>query len=206
MKKVIYLAVMAMVAVACGASKNVASEETVKKELTSLDGQKMVQETIQMTDIDITKVLNEDGTKLVERPVKWFAAIGKADNKQVAIEAAQREAQSAVSRVINQMVLDNAKRGNLVNNGKVQQALSSYWEQVSTSIQKACEPYGDVVISYYPATGMYEAIAKVGIRGDKYNAMLNEIQTVKPADLSPEEQKAFIETNKNILDAARGFN
>ena len=207
MKKVIYLAVLAMVAVACGVTKNAAnlSEQPAKKEMTSLDGKKMVQESIKMSGVDMEKVLSDDGTKMIDRPVKWFAGIGKANDKAVAISLAEAEARASISRTLNNMVLDNSKRGNVANNGKVQQALTSYWEQVSTSIQNGCEPYGDAVVSYYPETEMFEAVAKVGIRGDRYTEMLNPAKVEAPAGLSPEEQKQFIEVNKSIMDAARGL-
>ena len=206
MKKVIYLAVLAMVAVACGASKNAATtEETVAAKQTNLKGQEIVTETFVSSGVDMAKTLNEEGTKIVERPFKWFAGIGVADNKQVAKEFAEREAAASVSRTINNAVLDNAKRGTLANNGKVQQALSSYWEQVSTSVQKACEPYGEASITYNQATGMYEVTAKVGIRGDKYAKMLNADITEATKGLTPEERQAFIDENKSILEAAKGF-
>ena len=206
MKKVIYLAVLAMVAVACGAAKNAAnSADDVAAKQTNLKGQEIVQETLVLTGVDMMKTLNEEGTKIVERPYKWFAGVGTADNKMVAIESAEREARASVSRTINNAVLDNAKRGNLVNNGKVQQALASYWEQVSTSVQKACEPYGEAVISYNKATGMYEVTAKVGIRGDRYNKLLNADTTEATKSLTPEERQAFIDENKSILEAAKGF-
>ena len=205
MKKVIYLAVLAMVAVACGASKNAATtEETVAKQ-TNLKGQEIVKETFVVSGVDMIKTLNAEGTKIVERPYKWFAGMFTADNKQVAVENAQREAAATVSRTINNAVLDNAKRGNLVNNGKVQQALASYWEQVSASVQKACEPYGEAEISYNKATGMYDVTAKVGIRGDRYVKLLEADTTEATKGLTPEERQAFIDENKSILEAAKGF-
>ena len=187
MKRVIYLAVLAMVAVACGASKNAATtEETVAAKQTNLKGQEIVTETFVSSGVDMAKTFNEEGTKIVERPFKWFAGIGIADNKQVAKEFAEREAAASVSRTINNAVLDNAKRGTLANNGKVQQALSSYWEQVSTSVQKACEPYGEALITYNKATGMYEVTAKIGIRGDKYVKLLEADTTEATKGLTPE--------------------
>ena len=206
MKRVIYLAVLAMVAVACGASKNAATtEETTAAKQTNLKGQEIVTETFVSSGVDMAKTFNEEGTKIVERPFKWFAGIGIADNKQVAKEFAEREAAASVSRTINNAVLDNAKRGTLANNGKVQQALSSYWEQVSTSVQKACEPYGEAEISYNKSTGMYDVTAKVGIRGDKYVKLLEADTTEATKSLTPEERQAFIDENKSILEAAKGF-
>lgn len=206
MKKVIYLAVLAMVAVACGASKNAATTtEEVAKKQTNLKGQEIVTESFEPSGVDYTKVLNEDGTKLIERPVKWFAGIGIADNKQVAMELAEREAAATISRTLTNAVLDNAKRGTLANNGKTQQALTSYWEQVSASVLKACEPYGKALITYNKTTGMYEVTAKLGIRGDKYVKLLEADTTEATKGLTPEERQAFIDENKSILEAAKGF-
>ena len=112
---------------------------------------------------------------------------------------------ATVSRTLNNAVLDNASRGTLDNNGKTLQALKSYWEQVSASVQKACEPYGEAEISYNKETGMYEVTAKLGIRGDKYAKMLNADTTEATKGLTPEERQAFIDENKSILEAAKGF-
>ena len=93
MKKVIYLAVLAMVAVACGASKNAATTaEEVTAKLTNLKGQEIVTETFVSSGVDMAKALNEEGTKIVERPYKWFAGIGTADNKMAAPNMKQEPA------------------------------------------------------------------------------------------------------------------
>lgn len=146
----------------CGAGKR--SADFSREKGKSLEGDKVMVETVRLHGIDEAEVLNEDGTKLIKMPFKWYAGIGTADNKQVAIELAQREAYATISRVLNNIVQDQAQRGNLANNGKVQQALSSYWEQISVSVQNACEPFGETVIEYNPSTGMYNVTAKVGIR------------------------------------------
>lgn len=171
---------------------------------TSLEGNQVVQETVKLSGIEMAEALNDEGTDLIKRPYKWFAGIGKADNKQVAIELAQREAYATISRVLNNAVIDESERGNVVNNGKVQQALTSHWKQVSLSVQKACEPYGNTTIEYNPNTGMYEATSKVGIRGDRFNKLLNTAGDFKPSDLNAEELEQFIQTNKSIMEAAKG--
>jgi len=101
-------------------------------------------------------------------------------------------------------VLDQAERGNVANNGRVQQALTSHWKQVSASVEKACEPFGNTTIQYNPSTRMYEVTAKVGIRGDRFNQLLNEAGNFKPADLTGKDLDDFIDTNKSIMEAARG--
>lgn len=209
MKEFIYFSsiVLALVLTSCGTSKKTSftpAVESSRTSVTSLEGQKVVSETVKLTGIDMEDALNEDGTGLVKRPYKWFAGIGKADNKQMAIELAQREAYATISRVFNNAVLDKAERGNVANNGRVQQALTSYWKQVSSSIEKACEPFGNTTVEYNPSTRMYEATSKIGIRGDRFNQLLNTAGEYKPADLTGTELEDFMATNKAIMEVAKG--
>lgn len=208
MKKVLLMVATATVLLAsCGTTKQVAmapAVESTRKTTTSLEGQQVVAETVKLTGIEMADALNDDGTDMIKRPYKWYAGIGKADNKQVAIELAQREAYATISRVLNNAVLDQSERGNVANNGRVQQALTSHWKQVSASVEKACEPFGNTTVEYNPSTRMYEATSKVGIRGDRFNQLLNTAGNFKPADLTGEELDQFIQTNKSIMEAARG--
>lgn len=207
MKKNIFIICLAagFALISCGSKKSapVAVESTIKTE-TSLEGNKVRTEVVQLQGIDMSEALNEEGTAIEKRPYKWYAGTGKADNKQVAIELAQREAYATISRVLNNAVLDGAERGNVANNGKVQQALTSHWEQVSQSLIKSCEPYGAVAIEYDPTTRMYSVVAKVAIRGDKFNQLLKTAGDFKPENLSADELEQFIETNKSIMEAAKG--
>ena len=187
----------------CGAGKR--SADFAREKGKSLEGDKVMVETVRLHGIDEAEVLNEDGTKLIKMPFKWYAGIGTADNKQVAIELAQREAYATISRVLNNIVQDQAQRGNLANNGKVQQALSSYWEQISVSVQNACEPFGETVIEYNPSTGMYNVTAKVGIRGDRFNDLLDTAGKIPENELDKDELDEFIDINKSIMEAAKGI-
>ena len=187
----------------CGAGKR--SADFSREKGKSLEGDKVMVETVRLHGIDEAEVLNEDGTKLIKMPFKWYAGIGTADNKQVAIELAQREAYATISRVLNNIVQDQAQRGNLANNGKVQQALSSYWEQISVSVQNACEPFGETVIEYNPSTGMYNVTAKVGIRGDRFNDLLDNAGKIPENELDKDELDEFIDINKSIMEAAKGI-
>lgn len=171
---------------------------------TSLEGEKVQTETLKMQGISMQDALNDEGTAIIQRPYKWFAGIGKLDNKQMAIELAQREAYATISRVLNNAVQDQAEKGSISVNEKVQQALTSYWEQFSQSLIKKCEPFGDVQIEYSPSSKSYTAIAKVGIRGDHYNQLLQTAGDFKPSELSEDELKSFIEANKAIMEAAKG--
>ena len=204
--KTCLLCLIAMMASSCKSSKEaiVPAVESTRTTTTSLEGLQVVSETVKLSGIEMADALNEDGTDLIKRPYKWFAGIGKADNKQVAIELAQREAYATISRVLNNAVLDQSERGNVANNGRVQQALTSHWEQVSASLQKACEPFGNTSVEYNPSTRMYEATAKVGIRGDRFNQLLNTAGNFKPTNLTGDELEQFIATNKSIMEAARG--
>lgn len=209
MKKVLIMVVTmtALLFSSCKTTKKIAVTPAVESTRTttkSLEGEKVVSETVKLTGFEMAEALNDDGTDMVKRPYKWFAGIGKADNKQVAIELAQREAYATISRVLNNAVLDQAERGNVVNNGRVQQALTLYWKQVSASVEKACEPFGNTTIEYNANTRMYEAISKIGIRGDRFNQLLNTASNFKPSDLTGEELEQFIQTNKSIMEAARG--
>ena len=206
MKKVVLFAVSLLVLSSCGTTKSTmapAVESDIKK-TTSLEGQQVMSETVKLSGLEMSEALNDDGTALIQRPYKWFAGIGKADNKQVAIEITQREAYATISRGLNNAVLDESERGNLANNGNVQQAITSHWKQVSTSLQKACEPYGNTTIEYNQSTKMYEATSKVGIRGDRYNQLLQTAGDFKPTDLTGDELEQFIKTNKSIMEAAKG--
>ena len=205
MKKIYFVAIaFAMLLASCGTAKMTPIVEASRSTVTGLDGQQVVQETIKLSGIERADALSDDGTEMIKRPYKWYAGIGKADNKQVAIELAQREAYATISRVLNNAVLDESERGNVANNGRVQQALTSHWQQVSASVQKACEPFGNTSIEYNQSTRMYEATSKVGIRGDRFNQLLNTAGNFKPSDLSGEELEQFIQTNKSIMEAAKG--
>lgn len=161
---------------------------------------------LKLHGIDMVETMSDDGTSMVKRPYRWFAGMAEADVQSVAVEMAQLEAYAVVSRVIENVVIAKAERGRLSNNGKVQQALKSHWEQMSMSIQSACEPFGETEVTYNSATGMYEVIAKVGIRGDRYVKMLDGGKNAQPEGLSRDELKEFVEVNDQIIDAAKGNN
>lgn len=203
MKKLINMMLGASLVLAmasCGSSNKAVSHEpdsndneetiVVKKETTS--------------GIIMVDGLSEDGTKIVQVPYKWFSGKGKANLEQVAITLAQQEAYAEISRVFNNIVSDRAERGNLVNNGVVEQALAQHWEQMSLSVLKGCEPIGEVVIEYDSSDKMYYATAKIGMTGKRFNELLNNSQDFRPQNLTEEEMKQFVEVNKSILEAARG--
>lgn len=193
----------ALVLASCGSSKNMAVETRTEKS-TSLEDEKIVVETAKLQGIDMVDDLSEDGTKMVKVAYKWYAGFGKANDKQTAIEMAELEARATISRVIENAVLAQSERGSVVNNGDVQKALKSHWQQVSMSIQNACEPFGETKIEYSPSTKMYTVTQKVGVRGDKFQKMLNNAGNYKPSTLQGDELQQFIEVNKSIMEAAKG--
>ena len=207
--KFMYLCCAVAIFSSCGSSKKTSTVmapavESTHSTITSLEGEKVNVETVKLSGIEMAEALNDDGTDMIKRPYKWFAGIGKADNKQMAIELAQREAYATISRVLNNAVLDQAERGNVANNGRVQQALTSHWKQVSASLVKACEPFGNTSVEYSQSTKMYTVTAKVAVRGDRFNQLLNTAGDFKPSDLSGDDLNQFIQTNKSIMEAARG--
>ena len=86
MKNIFYLLLCALFLTSCGSSKSV--NEISRKQATSLEGEKVTVETMKMQGIEMAESLNDEGTEIIERPFKWYAGVGKADNKQVAIELA----------------------------------------------------------------------------------------------------------------------
>ena len=188
----------------CGASKKSSNVIVSQKPAVNIEGKKVMEVEMQLTGIEMAECLNDEGTGVVKRPFKWYAGTGETDNQQVSIELAQREAYATMSRVFSNLVRDEAERGNVVTNKKVQQALTSHWTQFSESLQKYCEPFGKAVVQYNRSTRMYKVIAKVGIRGDRFNRLLEDAGDYTPEELDGEDLQQFIEANKAIMEAARG--
>ena len=160
--------------------------------------------TLKLQGVEMVETMSDDGMSMIKRPYRWFAGMAEADVQSVAVEMAQLEAYAAISRVIENLVTTASERGSTVVNGKVQQALKSHWEQMSMSIQKACEPFGETEVTYNSETGLYKVIAKVGIRGDRYVKLLDGAKDTKPEGLSDKDLKDFIDANDAIIDAAKG--
>lgn len=197
------MAVVAILMLAsCGSSKPAAVESKVEK-TRSVEGDRVVEEVVQLQGVDMIETLSEDGTKMIKRPYRWFAGIGKADDKQMAIQIAEAEARANISRSIESMVMDKIEKGALVNNKHVEDALKAHWKQISGSILNGSEPIGAAKIEYNKKDGMYTATAKVGMRGDRYQQMLDTAGKYKPEGLTGKDLDQFIETNKAIIDAAK---
>lgn len=210
MKRIILNTAVVLSALAmfsCGGSKELTSVSSStapeRSKVESLEGDKVTQEISRRTGIEMGEALNEDGTDIVKRPYKWFAGEAKADNKQVAVDMAQASASATISRVFDNIVDSKIEQGSIANNGKVQQAIKSHWEQISQTVLKGCEPYGDVVTQFNKKDKMYSVLAKVGIRGDRYSKILTDATAYKPANLSGADLNSFIKTNKAIIKAAK---
>lgn len=160
--------------------------------------------TIKTQGIEMVETLNEDGTGLIQRPYRWFAGMAEADVESLAVEMAQMEAYTAISRVFENAVLAQSERAAIAVNGNVQKALKSYWQQVSSSIQHASEPFGEAESTYDESTGLYHVIAKVGIRGDRYVKIIDGASEFKPAGLGGDDLQEFIDVNQAIIDASKG--
>lgn len=189
--------------VCCNSNKSTTVESKTEKSR-SLEGEREIVETTKIQGVEMVETLNEDGTKMIKTPYRWYAGVGKADDKQTAIEMAELEARATVSRTIENMVMSTAERGVIANNGEVQKALSSHWKQISASIQNACEPIGETKIEYNKATKMYTVTSKVGIRGDYYQQLINSASNFKPTNLSGEDLEQFNEANQSIMKTAKG--
>lgn len=208
MKKVVFFSTIAIAMLpifSCGTAKQTTTKlESAHNNVTGLEGNTVVEATIKTSGFENADALSDDGTEIIKRPYKWYLGIGEASDQQMAIEIAQREAYATISRIMNNAVQDETERGKVDTNKQVQEALTSHWSQFSQSLLKACEPFGDATVQYNPSTRLYKAYAKVAVRGDYFNQMLKTAAEFKPANLQGEELDKFIETNKAIMEAARG--
>lgn len=208
MKKFLCLASVALIVLSCGSLRKSSSHSSPfispVETATDFTGEQVVQTKVAVSGIELSKAISEDGTQIIELPYRWFSGTATADNLSVAIEMAQREAYSTVSRELNNAVHDKAEGGSVVVDSKVKEAVRSYWSQVSTSLIKACGPYGDAVVNYNERTKMYTVMAKVAILAIKWNELVDSAGAYVPEDLNKEELDQFLELNKSIIEAAKG--
>lgn len=165
--------------------------------------QKTSSETLKMSGIEMVESLSADGTELIELPYKWYMGIGESDNKNLAVEMATRDAYATISRIINNTVNDVAEKAVFAINNNVQSAVQSHWTQVSESILRGCEAFGDVRIERDNTSGIYTAYAKVAIRGDRFNKLLNEATSIKTDNMNAEDVEKMVELNNTILEAVK---
>lgn len=206
LKSILCIAIGMMVCMLTSCSNSKKTPEKPHKE-TSLEGDQVRTQTTKLQGIEEMETLNDEGTGMIKRPYVYFVGTAKADNKRAAISLAQRNAYSTISLVLQNAVKAQAEQGTLLVNGKTQEAVKEYWNQVSVSLTKACMPIGEATIEYNSSTNMYDVTAKVGTRGDRFNKLLEEAGSFnKRPDLQGEELKKFIEANNAIMEAVKsGF-
>lgn len=183
---------------------SIAAPSSKKKPLIAQPEQEEVaREVIKDNGIAMSESLSEDGMSIIMVPYRWFAGIHTADNRTIAIEIARREATNTVSRTLLTLVEEKAKRRAVEGGSKVYEALESCWRQESSALLNGCEPFGDVVVDYDPETGMYTAIAKVAMRGDRFNKALEMASKRQPEGLTLEESELYHEINREIVHEAK---
>ena len=206
MKKSIFYVLGVCILMSCGTSKQVVTTQpATQKSVVGLEGEQVVRQVLKDNGVEMVESLSEDGLSVRKVAYRWFSGTYTADNRAVAIEIARREAMSTVVRAINSVVQDKAEKGSISVSGKVQDAIKSYWRQQSQAIMSGCEAFGDVVLEYNPTTKMYTAIAKVAMRGDRFNKAVESAGTHRPKTLSQEELKEFVALNNSIIEAAKNF-
>lgn len=206
LKQLFFVSAMVVIAVfcgSCGSSNAVVNVESSRTTTKSIEGSKVTSVQLETFGIEKAETLNAAGTDIIMMPYKWFLGIGESQDQQVAIEMAQREAYATISRVVVNGVKDEAERGVITVNDNVQRALNSHWAQFSTTLLKACAPFGKTEIQYDKTTKVYKAYAKVAVRGDKWNELLENAANFRPKDLTGEDLDNFIEINRAILDASK---
>ncbi|MBQ7856977.1 MAG: hypothetical protein IJ348_07705 [Alistipes sp.] len=156
-------------------------------------------ETGATSGVEMVEDLSSDGLSIVKVAYKWFSGTAVADNKRIAIEMAQRDAYNTISRAVEQEVNQVADGYGSSCNGNTREAATSYWRQVSSSIIRGCAPLGDTNVEYIPSSGMYKVTAKMGMRGDRYNKMLDGAAQHRPAGLTPTELNVFMQISVAVV-------
>ncbi len=196
MKKLFIFCLAALALGACKSQK----QTTVG---TNMEGDRVVRQELATSGIDMVKVLNEDGTGMVERPYKWYAGFSSMNSKAHAIKYAEMDARNRVANIIQSIVQEQIEGGALANNGKVQEAIRNHWQQLGQSISTGLEPYGNAIVEYNATTQMYDVTVKLGVSGERFQAMLRKAGNFKPSDLQGEELQQFIDVNNSIIEAAK---
>lgn len=171
----------------------------------NLEGNCVRTQTEKTSGYEMAEALSPDGKKIVQYAYKWYSGYATANDKHTAIEMAQREAYATISRTVNNAIYDVGERMSGGYNANVQQAIASRWLQVSESVIRGCEPFGDVVVEYDPATRYYNVTAKVAMRGDRFNKLLDEANNYTPRNLTPEEVNVFVNVNVAIVNIMKAY-
>ena len=163
----------------------------------------------QVAGIEMSNALSEDGTEMIQRPYKWWAGFAEVDKYSTAVSQATSDAYVTVAREFNNMVNMVVERGEITTNGKVVDAVKSYWKQVADKLVKQCEVFGDAETLRYPSEengNKYLIRAKVALRGDYYIALIDNAAKEAPKKvkgLTPAETKEVLDLNNAILEQAK---
>ena len=151
----------------------------------------------------MSETLSDDGTRIEQIAYKWFSGYAESDNKQMAIEMAQREAFNTVSRTFQNAVLTAAVGVSNDVNGRAVEAVTSCWAQVSNQVVRGCEPFGENRIEYNGNTGRYKVTAKIAMRGDLYKKIIDNIKNNIPQNLSENEVDIFLSVHTRVVEIVR---
>lgn len=207
MKKLVLCVVGATLLISCGATKSAVTTSTttpaMRQQTVSLEGETVIKEVRKSSGVAMAESLSEDGLQVVQHAYRWFAGSYTADNEKLAKTAAKAEARAEVSRSILSIVKTNSEAAGMAVDAKVHETLTTYWKQQGSTILNGCEDFGEVEVEYNPSTRMYKATAKVAMRGDRYNKVMESAGSHRPQNLSEKELDDFIALNKKIIEAAK---
>lgn len=190
--------------VSCGTTKKAVSTSVPTsqiKTVTSLENTEVREVERVLSDIEIVKVLSEDGTKMVDMPMKWFAGTYKSNNQRVAIEAAQRDAYNTIAREVQNEVMTKGQVNAMDNNSEAREAFRAFSNQVAQATIRGCGPFGKTEIQYDPATGMYTVWAKVALQGDQYRQLIKTAGEAHKEGLSGESLDSYLEAFNKVMEA-----
>lgn len=208
MKKLVLCVVVTTFLMSCGATKPTMTQAptptpAVRQQTVSLEGETVIKEVRKSSGVAMAESLSEDGLQVVQHAYRWFAGSYTADNEKLAKTAAKAEARAEVSRSILSIVKTNSEAAGMAVDAKVHETLTTYWKQQGNTILNGCEDFGEVEVEYNPSTRMYKATAKVAMRGDRYNKVMESAGSHRPQNLSEKELDDFIALNKKIIEAAK---
>jgi hypothetical protein len=211
MKNVLFLSVVVVSATfffwSCKTQKNTSSSTMeVSKDV---KGNEVIVEKRVVFGIIITEALNEKGNGTIKVPYIWWEGIGSAEKyKDNAKMNAESNAYATISRFFQNLVQVVFTEGNVQVGTAVEKAITTYWEQVSNSISSEVGPIPGVEYEFRQKTNsdVIECYAKIGIKGTRYQSILNNATNYKPEGLNKNELDDFMKHHKSIMDRAKGIN
>ena len=129
MKQFFYFLMSAALLVSCGSAKPAAATSVPTSQIrtvTSLENREVREVEMELSGVEVTEVLSDDGTRMEKIPVRWFAGTYKSNNQRIAVEAAQRDAFNTVARTIETEIMSKAQFGDLNLSASSQRAMISW--------------------------------------------------------------------------------